>query len=103
MSLVKYVGDTLSPYTIVAMDRDQNTIDLSNAILTLKVDSLDIQTNFTGTGNWSVSDPTNGVASYTWSMTDLANPGLYLLYTVINVGGNVLTLDPVLLNIQPLP
>lgn len=102
-SFIKYVGDTFKTYDILAIDADGNSIDLTEASLSLKLDAISMGSTLLGTGTWNITDPTSGVASYTWSENDLSTPGLYLLYTVITINSLLQTLPPVLLLIVAAP
>lgn len=107
LSFTKYMGDTLETYDIVALDYNNAIIDLTEATLSLRCDAIGIATgigsSFTGTGNWTITAPTAGMASYTWSQSDLSVPGLYLLYTIVSISSNLITLAPVMMMILQAP
>ncbi len=56
-----------------------------------------------GTGSWTITDAANGKATYAPSVADVATPGIYRLYPVLQLATGPKAFDPQVQEILNLP
>lgn len=101
-----YQGDTGAPFNPVFTHLDGTAVNLTGAALTMKMQGVSAGESGTViicTGTWTITDATNGKASYAYTSTDVATIGVWQMYITITIAGKPVHADTKPLTILAAP
>ncbi len=102
-----YQGDTGAPFNPVFTHiGDGTAVNLTGATISMKMQGVsagESGTVITCTGTWTITDATNGKASYAYTSTDVATIGVWLMYITITIAGKPVHADTKTLTILAAP
>lgn len=95
-------GATLPQWAATITDDSGAAVNLTGATLSLIIRNTQTGQETTGAGAWTITNATNGQASYAWAAGDSAVAGVYsLIVKIAFSGGGEMICDAVPWTVQP--
>lgn len=82
-----FVGQTLPSWEPTLVDTNNSTVDLTGATMAVLITNTETGAQLTGTGTWTITNPTAGLATYAWAAADVAAAGQYSLQVTATYPG----------------